>query len=215
MRSSILEVVTNIFIYSKIVSLLKGSISCFEGALNPACSSAIISSARGLGLFKMTSAWLYFNDWWGKWFCNSVDCHFRECDNQRLSPWGRPFSCFPDLVTDFCQNINHGLPACLNKHLPFTFQQSFHQRKMYLQVCLMYWHLKWWCKPLIGKPYFFPHYFYKEEKLCKVLVECLNVEDPSKCNLRLYEKNNSWRKIFPSIVSLSLSRDGKTKMAVL
>ena len=20
---------------------------------------------------------------------------FRECNNQRLSPWGRPFSCFP------------------------------------------------------------------------------------------------------------------------
>ena len=26
---------------------------------------------------------------------------FRECNNQRLSPWGRPFSCFPDSVTDF------------------------------------------------------------------------------------------------------------------
>ena len=25
---------------------------------------------------------------------------FRECNNQRLSPWGRPFSCSPDHVTD-------------------------------------------------------------------------------------------------------------------
>ena len=25
---------------------------------------------------------------------------FRECNNQRLSPWGRPFSCSPDSVTD-------------------------------------------------------------------------------------------------------------------
>ena len=24
----------------------------------------------------------------------------RECNNQRLSPWGRPFSCSPDPVTD-------------------------------------------------------------------------------------------------------------------
>ena len=27
---------------------------------------------------------------------------FRECYNQRLSPWGRPFSCSPDPVTDLC-----------------------------------------------------------------------------------------------------------------
>ena len=26
---------------------------------------------------------------------------FRECNNQRLSPWGRPFS-FPDPVTGLC-----------------------------------------------------------------------------------------------------------------
>ena len=25
---------------------------------------------------------------------------FRECNNQRLRPWGRPFSCSPDPVTD-------------------------------------------------------------------------------------------------------------------
>ena len=40
---------------------------------------------------------------------------FRECNNQRLSPWGRPFSCPPDPVTDLCLNIYHGLPASLNK----------------------------------------------------------------------------------------------------
>ena len=27
---------------------------------------------------------------------------FRECNNQRLSPWGRPFSYSPDPVTDLC-----------------------------------------------------------------------------------------------------------------
>ena len=27
---------------------------------------------------------------------------FRECNNQRLSPWGRPFSCSPDPDTDLC-----------------------------------------------------------------------------------------------------------------
>ena len=26
----------------------------------------------------------------------------REYNNQRLSPWGRPFSCTPDPVTDLC-----------------------------------------------------------------------------------------------------------------
>ena len=25
---------------------------------------------------------------------------FRECNNQRLSPWGRPFYCSPDPVTE-------------------------------------------------------------------------------------------------------------------
>ena len=39
---------------------------------------------------------------------------FRECNNQRLSPWSRPFSCSPDPVIDLCQNIYHGLPASLN-----------------------------------------------------------------------------------------------------
>ena len=27
---------------------------------------------------------------------------FRECNNQRLSPWDRPFSCSLDPVTDLC-----------------------------------------------------------------------------------------------------------------
>ena len=27
---------------------------------------------------------------------------FREGNNQRLSPWGRPFSCSPDPVSDLC-----------------------------------------------------------------------------------------------------------------
>ena len=27
---------------------------------------------------------------------------FRECNNKRLSPWGRPFSCSPDFVTELC-----------------------------------------------------------------------------------------------------------------
>ena len=27
---------------------------------------------------------------------------FRECNNQRLSPWGRTFSCSPDPVADHC-----------------------------------------------------------------------------------------------------------------
>ena len=27
---------------------------------------------------------------------------FRECNNQRLSQWGRPSSCSPDPVTDLC-----------------------------------------------------------------------------------------------------------------
>ena len=40
---------------------------------------------------------------------------FRERNNQRLSPLGRPFSCSTDPVTDLCQNIYHGLPASLNK----------------------------------------------------------------------------------------------------
>ena len=51
---------------------------------------------------------------------------FRECNNQRLSPWGRPFSCSPDPVTDFCQNIYHGLPACLNKFCWYIINSGRH-----------------------------------------------------------------------------------------
>ena len=40
---------------------------------------------------------------------------FRECNNQRLSPWGRPFSSSPDPVTDLCSNMYHGLSASCNK----------------------------------------------------------------------------------------------------
>ena len=30
---------------------------------------------------------------------------FRECNNQQLSPWGRPFSCYPDPVADLLVKI--------------------------------------------------------------------------------------------------------------
>ena len=40
---------------------------------------------------------------------------YRECNNQRLSLWGRPFCCSLDPVTGLCENIDHGLPASLNK----------------------------------------------------------------------------------------------------
>ena len=42
---------------------------------------------------------------------------FSKWNNQRLSTWGKPFICFPDIVTDLCQNSYHALPACLNKLL--------------------------------------------------------------------------------------------------
>ena len=74
-------------------------------ALNPACSSAIISSA-----------WFQpIQDDFQHDFARMTDeadssvvlaelqvALFRECNNQRLSPWGRPFSCSPDSVTDLC-----------------------------------------------------------------------------------------------------------------
>ena len=52
------------------------------------------------------------------WYCNSdkaVGCPLREFNNQRLSPRGRPFSCYQDRVKGFCKNICHNLHACLNK----------------------------------------------------------------------------------------------------
>ena len=88
-------------------------------ALNPACSSAIISSAWGLKPIQ---------DDFQHDFARMTDgadssivlaelqvALFRECNNQRLSPWGRPFSCSPDSVTDLCSSIYHDLPASLNK----------------------------------------------------------------------------------------------------
>ena len=70
-------------------------------ALNPVCSTAIIFSA--------------FQDDFQHDFARMTDesdssvvqaelqvALFRECNNQRLSPWGRPFSCSPDSVTDVC-----------------------------------------------------------------------------------------------------------------
>ena len=88
-------------------------------ALNPACSSAIISSAWGLKPIQ---------DDFQHDFARITDkadsslvlaelqvALSRKCNNQRLSPRGRPFSCSPDPVTDLCQNIYHGLPASLNK----------------------------------------------------------------------------------------------------
>ena len=48
---------------------------------------------------------------------------FRESNNQRLSPWGWPFSCFPDLVTDLCQNINRGLTPRLLEQVLLVYYQ--------------------------------------------------------------------------------------------
>ena len=31
---------------------------------------------------------------------DAASCPFRVCNNQRLRPWGRPFSCCPDAVTN-------------------------------------------------------------------------------------------------------------------
>ena len=75
-------------------------------ALNPACSSAIISSVWG---FKP------IHDDFQQDFARMTDeadssvvlaelqvALFKECNSQRLSPWGRPFSCSPDPVTDIC-----------------------------------------------------------------------------------------------------------------
>ena len=40
----------------------------------------------------------------------SVIALFRECNNQQLSPWGWPFSCFPDHVTDLFKTSTMGSP---------------------------------------------------------------------------------------------------------
>ena len=75
-------------------------------ALNPACSSAIISSAWGLSPIQDD----FQHDFAG--MTDEADSSvvlaelqgalFRDCNNQRLSKWGRPFSCPPDPVTDLC-----------------------------------------------------------------------------------------------------------------
>ena len=83
-------------------------------ALNPACSLAIISLAWGLSLFNMTINMTLITEADSSVVLAELQGSlFRECNNQRLSPWGRPFSCSPDPVTDLCQNIYHGLPASL------------------------------------------------------------------------------------------------------
>ena len=73
-------------------------------ALNPACSSAIISSAWGLSLFKITISMTLLTDEADSFvvLAELQVALFRECNNQRLSPWGRPFSCSPDPVIDHC-----------------------------------------------------------------------------------------------------------------
>ena len=38
-----------------------------------------------------------------------------ECDNKRLCPCGRPFSCLSNLVADCGQDVNHGFSSCLDK----------------------------------------------------------------------------------------------------
>ena len=75
-------------------------------ALNPACSSAIISSAWGFSLFQDDSQPDFAR------MTDEADSSvvlaelqvalFRECNNQRLRSWGRPFSCSPDSVTNLC-----------------------------------------------------------------------------------------------------------------
>ena len=75
-------------------------------ALNPACSSAIISSVLGFKPIQDD-----FQHDFAR-MTDEADCSvvlaelqvalFRDCNNQRLSPWDRPFSCSPDPVTDLC-----------------------------------------------------------------------------------------------------------------
>ena len=71
-------------------------------ALNPACSSAIISSAWGLSLVKMTFARMTDEAGSSVVLAELQLAILRECNNQQLSPWGRPFFCSPDPVTDLC-----------------------------------------------------------------------------------------------------------------
>ena len=87
--------------FSHRILSLKNSSVVLLPALNPACSSAIISKP--------------IQDEFQHDFARMTDeadssvvlaelqvALFRECNNQRLSPRGRPFSCSPDPVTDLC-----------------------------------------------------------------------------------------------------------------
>ena len=75
-------------------------------ALNPACSSAIYFFSLGFKPIQDN----FQHDFAGMTdeadssvvLAELQDALFRECNNQRLSPWGRPFSCSPDPVTDLC-----------------------------------------------------------------------------------------------------------------
>ena len=74
-------------------------------ALNPACSSAIISSAWGQPIqddFQHDFARMTDEADSSVVLAELQVALFRECNNQRLSPWGRPFSCSPGSVTDLC-----------------------------------------------------------------------------------------------------------------
>ena len=72
-------------------------------ALNQACSSAIISSAWGLSIFKMTFS-ITLLEWRMRLIvlAELPVARFREFNDQRLSPWGRLFFYSPDPVTDLC-----------------------------------------------------------------------------------------------------------------
>ena len=55
---------------------------------------------------RWLSAWLHLDDWWGWWFCTScraIGCPFYGVYWSATESMGRPFSCFPELITDLCQ----------------------------------------------------------------------------------------------------------------
>ena len=37
-----------------------------------------------------------------------------ECDNKGLTPYGRQFSCLPNLIADCGQGVNRGFSSCLD-----------------------------------------------------------------------------------------------------
>ena len=88
-------------------------------ALNQACSSAIVFFSLGFEPvqddFQHDFTWMIDKVNGFVILAELYVAFVRECNNQRLSPLGRPFSCFLDVITDLCQNINHGLSTCLNK----------------------------------------------------------------------------------------------------